>query len=171
MNGNLAPNGGWLDGWNSGVPNPTKGYHAHIDIEKFGQPVMSFINKNNEVPTFADNYQRWIGIRYIFQTNSELYKELKVGSELTVTWDMWSENKDGHMYGGIFQPQNVDTIVKGTKYEYVYASKEKSWEQVETKFTITEDFDFNKQLSIYLYGYGDNHVEKYIDNVKIRLKR
>ncbi|WP_276565335.1 phage tail spike protein, partial [Bacillus cereus] len=46
LNGNLQASG-WGSGYNGGVADPTKGYHAHLDITTFGYPVVTFINKNS----------------------------------------------------------------------------------------------------------------------------
>ena len=55
LNGNLQASG-WGSGYNGGVADSTKGYHAHLDITTFGYPVVAFINKNSIIGQKIDGW-------------------------------------------------------------------------------------------------------------------
>src|SRR5699024_9514992 len=74
MNGKIVPANSWSGGYNGGVTEPTKGYHAHIDTKKFGYPVMAYPNKNS---TYGHK-NRWLGISQEVLETSPLNKQLKV---------------------------------------------------------------------------------------------
>lgn len=171
LNGNLRASEYWYMGYNGNVENPHAGYHTHINIDKFNKPVMSFINKNNEVSGVISN--RWLGTRYMFETDSPIYDIMDVGSEIVVSFDLWAENTDGYIRVGLFQPNDSGSTVQvsGTDRVRVYSEKEKDWHRVSATIEIPDSFHFDRSFRIYFYGHHDDNVEKYMDNVEVRIRR
>ncbi|MEM5610650.1 hypothetical protein AAHB63_11155 [Bacillus thuringiensis] len=86
LNGNLQASG-WGSGYNGGVADPTKGYHAHLDITTFGYPVVAFINKNSII----GQKNRWLGIAE--DVVAEFARNNVAGKEITISMDIWSDTK------------------------------------------------------------------------------
>lgn len=166
---------GWTGGYNSGVPLPGIGYHTHLDFEKFGQPVMSFNNKNHLFMDKGVEENRWLGIKHKWKEDSQFMSELNEGSIVEVSFDLWSDNDKGVIRGGLFQP-NLSTgkheKIPGTSYKQVSVSEKETWERVKLTFSLTKDLEKDKSIAIYLYGHiADEHATKYIDNIEVRIVR
>ena len=69
LNGYVVASG-WssgYSGYNPGVPNPSVGYHAHINTSLFGFPVMEFIDKNSQFDPSLKH--RWLGFYQLISSN------------------------------------------------------------------------------------------------------
>ncbi|MED2694162.1 phage tail spike protein [Bacillus thuringiensis] len=151
LNGNIVPDGYWSNGYNAGTTSPTVGYHAHVNITKFGYPVAEFIDKNTQ---FGFGH-RWLGMSNTILLDSPFVKALEVGKEFTISMEVMSDTVGMRMNVGFhhFVTGNATQGFYGYQWDLEPAVKVNVWEKKSYTFKIDDKWDFTKALSFYLYGY------------------
>lgn len=158
LNGNLKSTRGWSAGYNSGVNTPAIGYHAHMDVSKFGFPVLAYMNTNN----------RWLGISQSFSEIKR--KKLLPGQQYTISFDMYSETLNGQIHGGISHTKIGATSSSwGTTYYRVYADEINKWKRYSATFTLNADIDLSKSATFYIYGQDGVIGNKWVKNISLQL--
>ncbi|WP_106831168.1 interleukin-like EMT inducer domain-containing protein [Parabacteroides pacaensis] len=163
LNGNIVSFRGWGYGYNNGVPEPTKGFHAHMNISKFGYPVFELINRNKQF-----GYEkRWLGVA---NTIDESFRKIMVpGEQYTIGMDIYSDTLNGEIHGGLHHYKVNDTTPSFYSGTYGFlAKKTNSWERFEWTFTLREDIDISKPISLYVYGYNGVESSKWFRNVSLQ---
>ncbi|WP_277996539.1 phage tail spike protein, partial [Bacillus thuringiensis] len=163
LNGNLQASG-WGSGYNGGVADPTKGYHAHLDITNFGYPVVAFINKNSII----GQKNRWMGIAE--DVVAEFARNNVAGKEITISMDIWSDTKDFRINGGLHHFIEGNTAQSFHSGQYVFnVSEVNRWERYTFTMKLHEKFDGTKVSRLYIYGGEGIEGTAYVKNVKLEL--
>ncbi|HDX9689659.1 phage tail spike protein [Bacillus thuringiensis] len=163
LNGNLQASG-WGSGYNGGVADPTKGYHAHLDITTFGYPVVTFINKNSII----GQKNRWLGIAE--DVVAEFARNNVAGKEITISMDIWSDTKGFRINGGLHHFIEGNTAQSFHSGQYVFnVSEVNRWERYTFTMKLHEKFDVTKAVRLYIYGGEGIEGTAYVKNVKLEL--
>ncbi|MFA2628536.1 phage tail spike protein [Bacillus cereus] len=163
LNGNLQASG-WGSGYNGGVADPTKGYHAHLDITTFGYTVLAFINKNSII----GQKNRWMGIAE--DVVAEFTRNNVAGKEITISMDIWSDTKGFRINGGLHHFIEGNTAQSFHSGQYVFNAREVNrWERYAFTMKLHEKFDVTKVVRLYIYGGEGIEGAAYIKNVKLEL--
>ncbi|MED2761617.1 phage tail spike protein [Bacillus thuringiensis] len=163
LNGNLQASG-CGSGYNGGVADPTKGYHAHLDITTFGYPVVAFINKNSII----GQKNRWMGIAE--DVVAEFARNNVAGKEITISMDIWSDTKGFRINGGIHHFIEGNTAQSFHSGQYVFnVSEVNRWERYAFTMKLHEKFDVTKAVRLYIYGGEGIEGTAYVKNVKLEL--
>ncbi|MES9780784.1 phage tail spike protein [Bacillus thuringiensis] len=163
LNGNLQASG-WGSGYNGGVADSTKGYHAHLDITTFGYPVVAFINKNSII----GQKNRWMGIAE--DVVAEFARNNVAGKEITISMDIWSDTKGFRINGGLHHFIEGNTAQSFHSGQYVFnVSEVNRWERYAFTMKLHEKFDVTKAVRLYIYGGEGIEGAAYVKNVKLEL--
>lgn len=163
LNGNLQASG-WGSGYNGGVADPTKGYHAHLDITTFGYPVVAFINKNSII----DRKNRWMGIAE--DVVAEFARNNVAGKEITISMDIWSDTKGFRINGGLHHFIEGNTAQSFHSGQYVFnVSEVNRWERYTFTMKLHNKYDVTKVARFYIYGGEGIEGVAYVKNVKLEL--
>ncbi|WP_144497224.1 phage tail spike protein [Bacillus toyonensis] len=163
LNGNLQASG-WGSGYNGGVADPTKGYHAHLDITTFGYPVVAFINKNSIIGL----KNRWMGIAE--DVVAEFARNNVAGKEITISMDIWSDTKGFRINGGLHHFIEGNTAQSFHSGQYVFnVSEVNRWERYTFTMKLHNKYDVTKVARFYIYGGEGIEGVAYVKNVKLEL--
>ncbi|MHA2895491.1 phage tail spike protein [Bacillus cereus] len=163
LNGNLQASG-WGSGYNGGVADPTKGYHAHLDITTFDYPVVAFINKNSII----GQKNRWMGIAE--DVVAEFARNNVAGKEITISMDIWSDTKGFRINGGLHHFIEGNTAQSFHSGQYVFnVSEVNRWERYTFTMKLHGKFDGTKVSRLYIYGGEGIEGTAYVKNVKLEL--
>lgn len=165
LNGNLIPAYGFTNGYNGGVTDPTVGYHAHLNANKFSYPVLEFMNRNSQ---YGDP-NRWLGISQGFNASSDINKELEVGSSITVSFDLQSDKIGGTIDGGLHRYSKSTGTTSFVSRDLSVSTKANGWERFSFTQVVDDDWDLTKSFRLYLYGHLDDEITKYVKNIKVEL--
>ncbi|CAL9993945.1 virion structural protein [Vibrio phage D479] len=166
-NAALHPNAltvsGFSSGYNSGVPDPTIGYHGQWVREgKDGSPCQKHINDNGQF----GHAKRWMGITATGGNLDDL--GFTTDDDIVVSWDQ-KVNVSG-------AGQNVGFYVYNTSGSRTWLPGKKThtqtnvgqWERQEYATTIPSTIDITKNMTVYFYGhYSADGSTQWIDNVQI----
>lgn len=152
----------WGSGYNSGVTEATRGYHAHLNISKFGFPVLEMVNKNSTV----GHSKRWLGI------SSAIYQKEKLmpGCRYTFSADLMVDTTGMTIHGGVYSTKKGQTTAgfsSGT-YSLTCPSLNK-WQRVSYTFMLDADIDLSKPISFYIYGHSGSEGIAYVKNISLQL--
>lgn len=152
----------WGAGYNSGVTDPTQGYHAHLNISKFGFPVLELVNKNSTV----GHSKRWLGIA------SGIYQKEKLmpGCRYTFSADLMVDTAGMTIHGGVYSTKKGKTSAgfSSGSYSLTCPSLNK-WQRVSYTFMLDADIDLSKPVSFYVYGYSGSEGIAHVKNVSLQL--
>lgn len=152
----------WGAGYNSGVTDPTRGYHAHLNISKFGFPVLELVNKNSTV----GHSKRWLGIA------SGIYQKEKLmpGCRYTFSADLMVDTAGMTIHGGVYSTKKGKTSAgfSSGSYSLTCPSLNK-WQRVSYTFMLDADIDLSKPVSFYVYGYSGSEGIAHVKNVSLQL--
>ncbi|WP_257144508.1 phage tail spike protein [Bacillus wiedmannii] len=163
LNGNLQASG-WGSGYNGGVADATKGYHAHLDITTFGYPVVAFINKNNII----GRKNRWMGIAE--DVVAEFARNNVADKEITISMDIWSDTKGFRINGGLHHFIEGNTAQNFHSGQYVFnVSEVNRWERYTFTIKLHNKYDVTKVARFYIYGGEGIEGVAYVKNVKLEL--
>ncbi|HDR7493077.1 TPA: phage tail protein [Bacillus cereus] len=163
LNGNLQASG-WGSGYNGGVADPTKGYHAHLDITTFGYPVVAFINKNSII----GRKNRWMGIAE--DVVAEFARNNVAGKEITISMDIWSDTNGFRINGGLHHFIEGNTAQNFHSGQYVFnVSEVNRWERYTFTMKLHNKYDVTKVTRFYIYGGEGIEGVAYVKNVKLEL--
>lgn len=156
-------NTGWNNGYNSGVQEPTIGYHAYWkDID--GTLTMVFPDLNAQY----GYHHRWLGIWY--QLASNLAFVLAKGQTYTISFDAKAEGATNKsIFGGLYYAQFIgDTAsFKDGQFDTGYLTA--SWKRYKFTVTCTKGFHFGSTCSLYIYGYRGSEGISYVKNVCLEI--
>ncbi|MDA8213148.1 MAG: hypothetical protein M0021_14905 [Clostridia bacterium] len=167
LNGTLAPTN-WSTGYNSGVPSPSIGYHAHL-IGNGGRnntPCFEFKDLNG---SFGLSH-RWLGVSQGLGTPAS--RGWTVGTKITVSmWikvDTISRPVAFGLYHKLISTGSYSFGPNGTPYKY--ATQVGIWERVQATFAIDSDWDLNSNVALYIYGYHGSEGTIWVDDVQLEVK-
>lgn len=151
----------WGSGYNAGVAEPSKGYHAHLNITKFSFPVLELINKNSTV----GQSKRWLGI----STSVYQKEKLMPGCRYTFSADLMVDTKGMIIHGGVYSTKKGQNNANfnSTSYSLTHSSLNQ-WQRVSFTFTLDKDIDLTKSVSFYIYGYSGAEGIAWIKNVSLQ---
>uniref|UniRef100_UPI0035ABD232 phage tail spike protein n=1 Tax=Bacillus cereus TaxID=1396 RepID=UPI0035ABD232 len=163
LNGNLQASV-WGSGYNGGVADPKKGYHAHLDTITFGYPVVAFINKNSII----GQKNRWMGIAG--DVIADFARNNVAGKEITISMDIWSDTKGFRVNGGLhhFIEGNTGQIFHSGQYAF-NVSEVNRWERYTFTMKLHNKYDISKAARFYIYGGEGIEGTTYVKNVKLEL--
>ncbi|EMN7726869.1 hypothetical protein WB980_000114 [Bacillus cereus] len=154
----------WQGEFNGGVQQPEKGYHAHIDVKKFGYPVLAMISKNSIIGLPG----RWLGLNQIIIDdfkNGDI-----VGKEITISMDIWTESGSNNISGGPYHfiEGNTNQTFHSGQFS-IGVDKVKKWVRYSQTLKLHDKYDVSKVTHLYIYGHTGNEGERYIKNVQIEI--
>ncbi|UUV46978.1 tail fiber [Bacillus phage vB_BanS-Thrax5] len=169
LNGNIVPDGWWSNGYNGGVASPTVGYHAHINIEKFGYPVLEFIDRNS---TFTGaGTHRWLGMNNNVFTTDPLFESMSVaGKTYTISMDVMADTIGAKVNVGFYHfiTGNTTQNFYGYAWDLQPCVIPNMWEKKFKVFTVDNVWDLTKAFNFYLYGQTNSmECSMWIRNIKI----
>lgn len=135
----------WGSGYNGGVPAPSTGYHAHLNLAKFGFPVLELANKNSIV----NQGKRWLGI------NVPIYQKEKLvpGATYTFSADLMADTLKAYIHGGVHSVRKGQTSPNFNSGQYILTpSAINKWERVSYTFSLDANADLTKPLTFYIYN-------------------
>lgn len=146
-------------GYNSGIDNPTKSYHAHINNTKFAVPVYEF----NE----TDGTRNWKGI-----SQGGVQARISGDKKYILSLDAYATGAGAKCFGGFYYTKKGGTQTAFHAGQFAFTTKENfkvgKWDRYSVEVPIGADIDLTKNVSFYIYGYGfnDNSI-LYIKDVKL----
>lgn len=151
----------WGSGYNAGVAEPSKGYHAHLNITKFSFPVLELTNKNSTV----GQAKRWLGI----STSVYQKEKLMPGCRYTFSADLMVDTKGMVIHGGVYSTKKGQNNANfnSTSYSLTHSSLNQ-WQRVSFTFTLDKDIDLTKSVSFYIYGYSGAEGIAWVKNVSLQ---
>lgn len=176
LNGTLVPDGWWSNGYNTGTTDPTYGYHAHLNVEKFGYPVIEFIDRNSTIvipntdPERKVVAHRWLGFSNTILLNDPFAVALEVGKAFTVSMDVMSDTLGMHVRTGLhhFEKGNGTQGFYGYEQNLEPCKAVNVWERKTHTFVINDKWDMAKAFSFYVYGqYSSVEGTMWVRNIKV----
>lgn len=142
LNGTLVANNWW--GYNSGVSNPTTGYHAHLYLLN-GEYVYRYVNENG----------RWMGV-----SQGGLQSKIAINTSYTFTVEQFiPTDSSNYLWGGLYYYKTGATSAGFHLGQFSGNGKAKGkWTKVAYHFTTASDMDLSKNISWYIYGYGGSSL-------------
>jgi prepilin-type N-terminal cleavage/methylation domain-containing protein len=169
LNGTYRPvSGTFATGYNSGVSNPSVGYHAHATpncgVKNSG--CFEYIDENGELGYL----HRWLGVSYPWSNPASnfgwttgtmvrirlLAKVSTTGKTPRIGLYHWSNSLGGNTFGSAILYSNI--------------SKTNEWQTVTHTFMIDGDWDLSKTVRLYIYGHYGDEGTQWIDNVHVRYR-
>ncbi|WHY27625.1 phage tail spike protein [Bacillus wiedmannii] len=163
LNGTLQLSN-WQGEFNGGVQQPEKGYHAHVNVKKFGYPVLAMISKNSVIGLPG----RWLGLN---QTIIDDFKKGDiVGKEITISMDIWTESGSNNITGGPYHfiEGNTNQTFHSGQFS-IGVDKMKQWVRYSQTLKLHDKYDVSKGAQFYIYGHTGSEGERYIKNVQIEI--
>ncbi|PFL28057.1 hypothetical protein COJ26_27565 [Bacillus thuringiensis] len=154
----------WQGEFNGGVQQPEKGYHAHVDVKKFGYPVLAIISKNSIIGLPG----RWLGLNQIIIDD---FKNGDIaGKEVTISMDIWTESGSNNISGGPYHfiEGNTNQTFHSGQFS-IGVDKVKQWVRYSQTLKLHDKYDVSKVTHLYIYGHTGNEGERYIKNVQIEI--
>lgn len=154
----------WQGEFNGGVQQPEKGYHAHLDVKKFGYPVIAMISKNSIIGLPG----RWLGLNQIIIDD---FKNGDIaGKEITISMDIWTESGSNNISGGPYHfiEGNTNQTFHSGQFS-IGVDKVKKWVRYSQTLKLHDKYDVSKGTHFYIYGHTGNEGERYIKNVQIEI--
>ncbi|MCM3324234.1 phage tail spike protein [Cytobacillus kochii] len=147
---NLYP-AGW-GGYNSGIPNPTTSYHAHLDTNTFDEPVIEY----NE----SDGNKNWKAVSPAVN--------IKENGEYTVSFDAYVTGGTAKLNSGLHHVKNGgETPSFGDRLDMIIDDTGGTWKRMSGRVSIN-DADFSKPIRLYIYGYNfPSNAILFIKRVKL----
>jgi hypothetical protein len=171
LNGNIYPSS-WSTGYNSGVTSANVGYHAHLNISKFGYPVLEYIDKNSQFGSTLKH--RWLGMSQQITTNVSGNFGWSGGTQVTYSFDMMVDGVDKGISMGLYHINPSGSNTFGSTQITVYNTKPFEWQRRSITTTlVASEWDFTKSCTIYIYGqYCKNDYEgiAWVKNIQVETK-
>lgn len=152
----------WTSGYNSGVEEPEKGYHARFDNSPFGYNVMVFPNLNSSI----NRTGRWMGISTYGISNT-----IKANATYEIIMDVYPTIKEFTVTGGIWHSnKNTQTYEFSSAFFTIATSKENinKWTTVRRVFITPTTLDETAERALYVYGHQSKEGTAYVRNIKLR---
>ena len=156
---------GWSGSYNSGVADPTVGYHARFDDAFFTYNTLVLPNLNSS----NGHANRWIGVAYSIAAGT-----VKPSTNYVAYMDIYCTHAGQRIHGGIYYKDTSDSNYKFdyTNGYYSYYTKEEDvgrWISLTIPFTTQSTVATNATTSFYIYGMGGNDGTIFVRNVYLRL--
>lgn len=152
----------WSSGYNGGVEEPEKGYHARFDDSPFGYNTMVFPNLNSSI----NRTGRWMGI-----ATYKISDTIKANATYEIIMDVYPTIKEFTVTGGIWHNnKSTQTYEFSSTFFTITTSKENinKWTTVRRVFTTPTTLDETAAQSLYVYGYQSKEGTAYVRNIKLR---
>lgn len=151
----------WGSGYNNGVSAPSAGYHTHLNLTKFGFPVLELVNKNSTI----GQTRRWLGIATAIYQKERLVP----GAKYTFSADVMSDTSGAYINGGVYSTKKGQTNANFSSGQYVLApGAVNKWERVSYTFTLDSDADLTKPLAFYIYSYSGTEGICWVKNASLQ---
>lgn len=156
---------GWSNGYNSGVSNPTLGYHAHWEMID-GIPTMVFPRLNYSISGLSAS--RWLGINESGANHSRS-GEIVASTTYTVSFEAMADTEGRQLYGGYYYSIN------GTSRDFHdgswYANDIPVGKWKKYAFTFKSSASLSTALSgyFYFYGQGGGNGIAYLRNPQVEI--
>lgn len=144
----------WASGYNSGVPSPSIGYHAHWTYDSPDGSACVFFNDNNDEFSLG---HRWLGVS-VGLANPTSNLGWTVGTVVTLSWLQKTDTPGKGVTPGLYHY----SIASGLRswgpdgLRTASATVINQWERKSLKFTIDSDYNLANDTTLYCYGhYGD----------------
>ena len=151
---------GWSVGYNSGVSNPSQGYHACWKLID-GLPTMVFVDMNSSI----NLAHRWLGI------SGGIPSDNKIPSYTTYTVSFEARSDvDGKIISSGLYYRNSPSDTYAFKDGQVYINVSTEWKRYSYTKT-TQVVDLSGSQSIYMYGHYEYSIEttSYVRNIQIEI--
>ena len=156
---------GWGGGYNSGVADPTVGYHARFDNAFFNYNVLVFPNLNRS----NGHTNRWEGVAQTIAAGT-----VTSNTNYKVYMDIYCTHPGMRIHGGIYYK---DTSTNGYKFDYntgyySYYTKEEDvgrWIPLAFELRTPSTVTTSATTSFYIYGMGGTDGTIFVRNVYLRL--
>jgi len=151
----------WGTGYNSGVSEPSKGYHAHLNVSTFSFPVLELINKNSSVG-YA---RRWMGI----STSVYRKERLMPGCYYTFSADLMVDTAGMTIHGGLYSTKKNKTAAGFNSGSYsLTPTVLNQWQRLSYTFLLDSEVDLAQNASFYIYGHSGAEGIAYVRNVSLQ---
>lgn len=163
LNPGIYPNR-W-GGYNGGVTDPTKNWHAHVDQTTFGYNVVEY-NESNGV-------RNWKAITQSIGTTSDAFAYLQdVKQDIFISLDIYTTmtGASNKVFGGFYYTsKSLGTIAFHAGQFSITPTVANKWQRLSAMVPIKrDDVDWTKSLSFYIYGYGfRNNAIIYIKDINV----
>jgi hypothetical protein len=170
LNGDLNPSY-MSSGYNGGVTSANVGYHAHLNIDRFGYPVLEYIDMNGQ---FGHKH-RWLGVSEQFTTNVSGNLGWGDGTQVTYSFDMMADGIDKGINLGLYH-RNADNTSNtfGSTSTTFYVDKPYEWERKSATVALkASEWDFTQWGTLYIYGHQNRNDYEgigWVKNIQIETK-
>lgn len=159
LNGDLSAN--YWNTYNSGVPEATKGYHAHIDNKSFSMNTMAFINLNSKY----NHPKRWMAATQVINRT-----KLKANTKYTFSIDIFCDIPEFRVHGGLYHKitGSADSNFSSGSFSFIIDEQETGrWIRKSWTFTTHGSIDLTKDPTWYVYGYNGAEGKCWVKNLKL----
>lgn len=126
--------------YNSGVSNPTTGYHAHL-----------FSLKGELVVRYMEQAGRWKSASY--HAPDEVKSQFDKGTTYTYSFEINSDTVGSNIFGGFYYYKIGGANASFYNGQYSFTVKEVNrWIRYSYTFVMPEDMDLERDITIYNYG-------------------
>lgn len=147
-------------GYNSGVGDPSHGYHARIDVTTFPFNTFLFRNKNSEI----GQTNRWMGI------SQGLGTVMKANAKYTFAVDIYFTAVGQKVYGGLYHKltDNATNNFNSGQYTFISTAEHvNKWTRLSWTFTTNAKLSEPSSSNWYIYGYGGTEGDVFINKPKL----
>ena len=171
--------GAKVTGWNSGVPVPEIGYHAHMRVidgnavarfktnEDYAGKTQADLNDGVSLKEGEVTTNRWLGISQSIEGN-----KIIAGKTYMLTVDVYRISGSTICTGGLYYATTESGTTKsfGSGYLTFRPTQSGQWETIRRVFTVKDNYSYEKvNPSIYIYGYeGTGAGELLVDNIRLQ---
>ena len=153
----------WSSGYNSGVSDPTHGYHAHWVFDETNKLIMIFPNLNSVI----NQKNRWLGISGTCSGTSDIL----AGEKYTISWWQKTDNLGLTASGGVYykKTSSASSNFGDGCPIFGYNTKLNTWQFFSKTFTRASDYvQHSGGQSIYVYGNNGSEGTLYVKDVQIQ---
>lgn len=152
---------GWSAGYNGGVSNPEKGYHAYWKIID-GLSTVIMPNLNSEFSIAG----RWLGVN-----SNGIQGSVGPNTTYTISFDA-KGSVDNMLVRAGYYYRLTSASSNDFHDGYLNARISKQWRRYSATFTTKSTLNPSINSSIYIYGHHDKNVEGiiYVRNIQVEVK-
>lgn len=151
----------WWGGYNSGVPDPTHGYHTRVDTTTFPFNTLLFRNKNSEI----GQKNRWLGVNGSIPANT-----LKANTKYAFSIDIYFTAVGQKIYGGLYHKLTDNNTSNFNSGQYTFISTAEhvnKWVRFSWICTTNAKLSTTNSSNWYIYGYGGTEGDVFVNKVKL----
>ena len=166
LNGNYMIHcDGFGDGYNSGVSNPTAGYHGHWTYDENNKLIGILPNLNSII----GQANRWLGL-----TASISSASIGAGNSYTISWEQKTDNLNCYVNAGYYYKKKSSESGYGSFHDGTKNCKNtliNTWQSMEASFTLSQDWDGTYTGgTVYFYGNYGSEGTTYLRNLQFETK-